>query len=112
MATESRKVKRFIYGLRFNVQQFMMSHVGMTLKEAIEIAKQLEFLVEEEGRKWHNMSTQRGGSQSSGLPPKDAGNRGSGVDTYRGGRSRSQCGSSSTGPGGNAGRKRDHNAYS
>lgn len=40
VATESRKVNRFISGLRFSLQRFVMSRVGMTLEEAIEIAKQ------------------------------------------------------------------------
>lgn len=68
--------------------------------------------MEEEGRKRYSMSTQKGGSQSSRLPPRDSENRGNRIDTYRGGRGRGQRGSSWTGPDGNSGRKRDRDSYS
>lgn len=110
VAVESRKVKRFIFGLRPVIRCLIPDRGDMTLSEVIEAAKRQEYYKEDEVKK-----LQVSGSQSTGGPPRDSGRDGQGDNqscSFQGNRNRGQNCSAWSGPSGNFSRKRDRDTYS
>lgn len=50
VATEARNVKKFIFGLRFGIQHFILGRRNMTLDEAIETTKLQEYMADDEAK--------------------------------------------------------------
>lgn len=106
--TEARKVKRFIFGLRFGLYRYVSERVDMTLREAVEAAKRHEYMKDDESKAIQPKTTQGGASQTTGGPSRDVSRGGS----YQGNRGRGQNRSTRSGPSGNFSRKRDRDTYS
>lgn len=74
--TEGMTVMGFIIGLKHVILQVIISRGDVTLEDDIEVAKQQEYMVEDEAAKKKTITASMGGSQPQGLPPRDFGRGG------------------------------------
>lgn len=71
IVVETREVKRFIFGLKHSIRRYIPDRGDMSLDSVIEAAKRQEYMEEDETSLILSVVTHGGGSQSTGLPPRD-----------------------------------------